>query len=237
MPDDDDKPMDRRRFFRQGLRGLLDNVGKVAGPLGRVMKELETVGQEFGQLASGAAESPAPARPSLPTPPKLLAKLSDERILRPPGAKANDDDFVATCSTCRACVGACPVHAIRIDPARGQGVPFVIAEDQPCVLCDGLSCLTSCPTGAITAVPIGLIDMGTAEWRPDTCVRSDDTDCTICVDRCPIGPRAIELVDGRVVVHEDGCTGCGVCEHECPTRPRSIVVIPRAMRDRTEKAD
>jgi ferredoxin-type protein NapG len=88
----------------------------------------------------------------------------------------------------------------------------------------------NCPTGAITAVPIGLIDMGTARWLEGRCVRSQGTECTMCVDRCPIGNRAIELVAGKVTIHPDGCTGCGVCEHECPTNPKSIVVIPAALR-------
>jgi NAD-dependent dihydropyrimidine dehydrogenase PreA subunit len=42
---------------------------------------------------------------------------------------------------------------------------------------------------------------------------------------------ALELIEGKVTVHEDGCIGCGVCEHHCPTLPKSIVVIPKAARD------
>jgi ferredoxin-type protein NapG len=212
----DDKPIDRRRFFREGLRGLFENVGRVAGPLQRVMKELE-----------GLQGNPAPA-PVVPPAPKARKSLGD-RILRPPGAK-DEDDFINTCSTCGNCVAACPVQCIQIDPDRAGGVPFIIAENTACALCDGLNCMYSCPTGAIVAVPIGLIDMGTGEWNAERCIRSDGTDCTMCVDRCPIGNRAIELIDGRIVVHENGCTGCGVCEHDCPTSPKSIVVIPRAMR-------
>jgi len=55
--------------------------------------------------------------------------------------------------------------------------------------------------------------------------------CTMCVDHCPVGPTALEIRDGAVVVHEDCCTGCGVCQNNCPTDPKSITVTPRALRD------
>ena len=48
----DDKPIDRRRFFREGLRGLFDNVGRAAGPVQRMLKQLEDVKQEFASLAA-----------------------------------------------------------------------------------------------------------------------------------------------------------------------------------------
>src|SRR5262249_32665814 len=87
-----------------------------------------------------------------------------------------------------------------------------------------------CPTGALVPTPLADIDMGTAKWREITCVRSHGEDCTICVDRCPLGSAAIELLDGKIYVIEGGCIGCGVCEHACPTTPKSIVVIPKAAR-------
>jgi NAD-dependent dihydropyrimidine dehydrogenase PreA subunit len=85
-----------------------------------------------------------------------------------------------------------------------------------------------CPTGALQPIPLGQIRMGTAVWYPDTCVRSQGQDCTICVDRCPVGSVAIELVNDRIEVKPLGCIGCGVCQHDCPTDPKSIVVIPVA---------
>ena len=245
----DDKPIDRRRFFREGLRGLFGNLGRAAGPLQRVLTELEQAQRQFGQSVVGDAptgalpqatsastSAPPSASPASPARSSSAssARAAGERILRPPGAKPDDEDFASTCSSSGNCVNACPVQAIQLDPARAGGAAFVVAEHQPCTLCDGLMCLYSCPTGAITAVPIGLIDMGTAAWREDRCVRSDGTDCTMCVDRCPIGPRAIELSAGKVVVHRDGCTGCGVCEHACPTTPKSILVVPKAQRDADE---
>lgn len=202
---------------------MLGNIGKSADPLQRALGEFDKT-----RPAAGIANAPAAARGAA-SPRRIVNAL---RILRPPGAKEDDADFIGTCSRCQNCVTACPVQAIKLDDEVADGAPYIIAEQQPCVMCDGLLCMYNCPSGAITAVPIGLIDMGTAEWREGRCVRSEGTDCTMCVDRCPIGPRAIELRDGKIVVHLEGCTGCGVCEHDCPTSPKSIVVVPATVRDR-----
>jgi ferredoxin-type protein NapG len=107
-------------------------------------------------------------------------------------------------------------------------VPFIDPDEMPCVLCDGLLCMHNCPTTALVPTPLEMIDMGTAEWRAELCVRSHGQDCTICVDRCPVGTRALELRQGAVVVHEEACTGCGVCQNSCPTNPKSIVVTPKS---------
>ena len=91
-----------------------------------------------------------------------------------------------------------------------------------CVVCDGLKCMHVCPSGALVPIPLGEINMGTAVWNYETCVRSHGENCTICIDQCPIGTVAIELRANMVHVHESGCTGCGVCQQQCPTSPKSI---------------
>jgi ferredoxin-type protein NapG len=68
--------------------------------------------------------------------------------------------------------------------------------------------------------------MGTARWRPGSCLRHGGEDCTLCIDICPLGSAAIELIDNQIVVKEEGCIGCGLCQNRCPTQPKSIVVIP-----------
>jgi NAD-dependent dihydropyrimidine dehydrogenase PreA subunit len=129
-------------------------------------------------------------------------------------------------------VKVCPAACIKIDEtgAKGDGAPFIEPTEMPCVMCDGLLCMHVCPTGALRPIPIQDIDMGTARWREETCVRTIGENCTICVDQCPMGTAALELNGNRVVVKEEGCTGCGVCEHYCPTTPKSIVVTPRDAR-------
>src|SRR6476646_8396579 len=103
MPDD--RPMDRRRFFREGLRELLKPLANAAEPIERALKELESL------------DSPRPTRPPPPSGPWL----------RPPGALI-ERDFRDTCSRCGTCVAVCPAHAIKIDTSgiQGNGAPYIV---------------------------------------------------------------------------------------------------------------
>jgi ferredoxin-type protein NapG len=98
--------------------------------------------------------------------------------------------------------------------------------------------MNRCPSGALIPVPLLDIDMGTAVWREQSCLRTtrdqngSTQDCTICVDHCPLGSAAIELQRNRVVVKPLSCIGCGVCQQDCPTSPKSITVIPKSARER-----
>lgn len=149
--------------------------------------------------------------------------------LRPPGA-LDEAGLAGTCTKSGECVKVCPAECIAIDETGrlGGGLPYINVNAMPCVVCDGLYCMHACPTGALIPTPLADIDMGTAVWNESICQRSKEQDCTICVNDCPIGSVAIELIDGKVWVHETGCIGCGVCQNHCPTTPKSIVVIPRA---------
>jgi MauM/NapG family ferredoxin protein len=208
MDDDKDKPVDRRRFFRIGLSELLRPLASAAGPLTRVARELGKL-DEIGK----------------PTPTRIPLGV----WLRPPGALP-EQKFLDTCSRCGECVRICPAQAIKIDDAgkHGGGVPYIDADVMSCVVCEGLKCMSVCPTGALVPTSINDIDMGTAVWREEICLRSRGESCTICVDKCPLGSAAIELKLGRIAVNPHGCIGCGVCQHECPTSPKSIFVIPIA---------
>lgn len=212
----DNRPLDRRRFFRIGLRELLKPLANAVEPVERALKELESLEQ------IGTAKRASPAARALPV------------LLRPPGALA-EREFREQCSRCGICVAVCPADAIKVDTSGviGQGAPYIVASEAPCVACDGLHCMQNCPSGALSFTPLVEIDMGTAQWKPHFCTRTTlGDDCRICVDQCPLGAAALVLDEaGRVKVIEDGCIGCGVCEHYCPTEPKSIVVIPKAQRD------
>jgi len=211
-----DKPMDRRRFFRRGLQELIKPLADAIAPLEQVAN----------QLGSMEAKLSKPAPPSQ----KPTIKLqSPPAWLRPPGA-LDEAAFASTCIKSGECVNVCPARCISIDTTgkKGNGLPVIDVNHMPCVVCDGLYCMHACPSGALVPTALADIDMGTAKWREMTCVRSQGEDCTICVDRCPLGSAAIELLEGKIHVIEDGCIGCGVCEHACPTSPKSIVVIPKA---------
>jgi ferredoxin-type protein NapG len=209
MPLDENKPVDRRRFFRLGLSELLRPLASAARPFERAMNEL-------GKLDRPAAN-------------QIKLKIPLDVWLRPPGSLP-EASFQSTCSRCGECVRVCPAHAIQIDATgtRGNGAPFIDADNAACVVCTGLQCMSVCPTGAIRPTSINDIDMGTAVWKSHLCLRSTGEECKICVDRCPLGTAAIEIKDGDVAVNPLGCIGCGVCQNQCPTTPKSIVVIPIA---------
>lgn len=211
-----DKKMDRRRFFRAALAESLK-------PLDAAIRPLERMAHEVGRLDS-IQSSPSAYRP---------APTLDRPWLRPPGALP-ELEFRVRCTQCDDCVRACPVSAIKIDHSgdEGGGFPYIDANVQPCTLCDGQPCMPACPSGALQWTPLAQIDMGTANYFDQTCLRFHGEQCTMCVDHCPVGSRALEVMDGRIVVHEEGCTGCGVCQNNCPTDPKSIIVIPKISRDR-----
>ena len=106
------------------------------------------------------------------------------------------------------------------DPAL-HGTPYIVATQQACVVCDDLSCMKACPSGALHLVAKEQIAMGTAHVDLATCVRSRGEPCRECVDRCPIGESALALdARGRVDVRS-GCVGCGVCEQQHARRRRA----------------
>jgi len=150
-------------------------------------------------------------------------------VLRPPGALPASE-FLDTCLRCGGCAEVCPAHAIWLSTeGPAAGMPFIDPDLAACVLCDGLLCTHQCPSGALR--PLNdprLIAMGVAEVSESLCVRSSGEDCSVCVQRCPIGAEALVFNGaGPPVVLEAGCVGCGVCQFYCPTRPRAIVVRPR----------
>jgi ferredoxin-type protein NapG len=225
--------MDRRRFFREGLRELLRPVAKAVEPIHRVATELGNLEPEPPPVLPAPQPPMTQGRASFydtPATPSAPSAGSGANLLRPPGALP-EAQFLDTCSRCAKCVEVCPVQCIKIDPEIAGGAPYIDADTMPCVLCTGLECMHHCPTGALLPTPLADIDMGTAVWHEYQCVRSHGEGCTMCVDHCPVGSAALELVGDRVVVHEDACSGCGVCQNNCPTDPKSITVTPRAVRD------
>ena len=148
-----DKPVDRRRFFREGLRELLK-------PLAQAIEPLEQAARQLERLDSAGPAATGPGR-----------RRDDRRLpldvwLRPPGALAPDKGFRDACSRCGDCVRVCPAQCIKIESGpsgRGGGVPFIDPDEMPCVLCDGLLCMHNCPTTALVPTPLEMIDTGTAE--------------------------------------------------------------------------
>ena len=218
----DDKPIDRRRFFRRGLAELLKPLGQAIAPLEQAATKLGSMEEQIARQQQVTKAPTKLEKPSIPLP----------LWLRPPGA-LDEATFTSTCSRSGECVNVCPAKCIVLDNtgARGKGAPFIDVNSMPCVVCDGLYCMHACPSGALVPTPLADIDMGTAVWREHLCLRDSGEDCRICVDRCPVGTVALELIDSKVTVNPHGCIGCGVCENACPTTPKSIVVYPKSARN------
>jgi ferredoxin-type protein NapG len=212
MPDPDDAPMDRRKFFRRGLSELIR-------PLASAISPLERVARKIGEMESAPAS-------------RTIGKIAPNLWLRPPGAIA-EKQFVQTCDRSNKCVEACPAKCIKLEPGgkNGAGVPYIEIDSAACVVCDGLYCMHVCPSGALVPTSINDIDMGTAVWHEESCTRNGGSDCQICVDECPLGEMAITVKGAEIEVKPLGCIGCGMCQHFCPTAPKSISVIPKAAKE------
>src|SRR5262245_13579350 len=98
----DDKPVNRRSFFREGLRELLKPLADAVEPLQQAIHHLERLDQVSPRQAPPVA------------------------WLRPPGAIA-ERAFLDTCSRCGICVKVCPAQCIKIDStgAKGNGAPYI----------------------------------------------------------------------------------------------------------------
>ena len=221
--DDTRDRIHRRGFFREGFRQLLKPIADAVE---------ERVSQmDLPEWSSDETRAPSGRGLDQSELDEFVTDADGRTFLRPPGALP-EGEFLSRCAASGGCVQSCPVSAIRLvrdeDPARNNR-PVIDPESQACVVCEDLSCMKACPTGTLQLVPAEEIDMGLAVVDETLCVRSQGEDCQICVDKCPLGPAAIDIPDygGEVEVKEPGCTGCGVCQMHCPTAPSAIVVQPR----------
>lgn len=190
--------LDRRNFFRHGLRNFARTVAdSVSGELGA-------------------------RKPSTPRP----IEARPFRRLRPPGALP-EEDFLSACTRCDACFDACPVDAIVPVPdgRPDAGTPRILAAEAACAVCSDFRCSTVCEPGALLPIhALTEIEMGIARVDPQHCVTFHGQACDACVTACPTLPPAVNLVDGRPSVDVRTCIGCGLCEQLCPIAPKAIQV-------------
>ncbi len=151
-------------------------------------------------------------------------------VLRPPGSLP-EREFLTTCYRCGNCAEVCPAKAIRVRPAENPeqaGTPYIDPDLAACVVCEEQACMKACPSGALKLPdPTESFCMGTAKLRPAFCLREKGEDCTLCIAKCPLGPKAITLdIQRRVKIETEGCVGCGTCQFYCPAMPKAILVVP-----------
>lgn len=162
-----------------------------------------------------------------------VLKISSARLIRPPGALA-EEEFVTACVRCGECMKVCPTNAIQ--PALGEGglealgtpilVPRIGACAQPCNLCGRV-----CPTRAIQPFSVeekAYLYLGTSRIDRSTCIAwAADRQCLICDEACPYDAISQQVLDGvrKPVVKERICVGCGMCEWVCPVEPLGAIRV------------
>ncbi len=103
---------------------------------------------EVSSLRSASAQAAA-ALWELQPPAFPWARCPD--FARPPRALP-EADFLEACTRCGDCVRACEPLALRkAGPEMGHlhETPIIVPSENPCTLCNGLSCVAACPTGAL----------------------------------------------------------------------------------------
>lgn len=142
---------------------------------------------------------------------------------RPPWA-IPEARFVEYCTSCDACIGACPERVLghaadglpRFDPAAGSG---------ECTFCG--ACVEACGTGALQRTRLPPWDLRATV--AEACLAGSGIVCASCREVCP--ERAIRVPPGgRGAASVDAlrCTGCGACVGVCPASAISLAGMEEA---------
>jgi ferredoxin len=173
----------------------------------------------------------------------VQGKSIQPHLLRPPGAL--DGELLKKCIRCGACSEVCPTNAIQPSLTEsgleGLWTPILIPRIGYCdYACN--SCGAVCPVEAIP--PLTLEQkrtrvIGKAYIDRDRCIAwSDESDCIVCEEMCPISEKAIHLEkETRIsesretreilkpVVDREMCIGCGLCEYKCPVSGEAAIRV------------
>jgi len=185
-----------------------------------------------------------------------IHKVSDPRLIRPPGS-IPEKDFLTLCQRCGLCMKACPTDVIN--PAlteagmAGFWTPSLIMIqgycEYTCTLCGSV-----CPTQAIRRISVkekieAPVRIGSAYIVRGRCLPwSGNGPCIVCEEHCPTSPKAIRLYegwmpgpDGKYVdvklpyVNLKDCVGCGICEYKCPVKGRPAIRVIAAGESRSTR--
>jgi ferredoxin-type protein NapG len=150
-------------------------------------------------------------------------------FVRPPGALADEEAFLAACERCHACADVCPHDAISpFGPAFGklEGTPFMEPATTPCHWCEDMPCINACPSGALHLGESGAVaPLGKVALDLDRCLNTQGILCDTCAFRCPGHIKAIRMVQRRPVLDLDQCTGCGLCIFHCEAEPGAFTFV------------
>jgi ferredoxin len=151
-----------------------------------------------------------------------------ERLIRPPGALEQDDDFLAACIRCYRCQDACEPGAVQFfteRDGRHYHTPYVDPAVKACEPC--MKCTQVCPTNALTPLTMEQkreVRMATVELHEDLCLSykakriRDEQAMMMELGRSPTESEAPLERRGP----------CGECFMFCPVRQRAIKLEPGA---------
>ena len=147
--------------------------------------------------------------------------------VRPPGARADEEEFLSLCERCGQCAAACPFDVIqKLGPSAGrsEGTPFLQPAENPCHWCPDMDCVAACPSGALRldlqggATPIGKVELDSS-----ACLNAQGILCDTCATACPSSVRAIRMVGRMPQLDQESCVGCGLCVRYCEAAPAALV--------------
>jgi len=176
----------------------------------------------------------------------LTNKLRHDSLIRPPGA-VDEEEFLARCMQCGACMRVCPNHALQpslgLSGPQGLFSPILLPRVGYCEL-HCTSCGNVCPTGAIQSLTLEdrigpeRVKCGTAFFDKSRCLTwALDRHCGVCQEICPVSPKAIVTIESVVTregahftlkrygVDSARCVGCGHCENICPIQGKAGIRV------------
>ncbi len=150
------------------------------------------------------------------------AQRSGDSPLRPPWS-LGEEAFLASCTRCDECLGACPTGVLQ----RGEGgYPVADFMQAACTLCG--ECVQVCQPGALVR------QADKPAWRHTltivaSCLPKQRVECRVCGEACEeeaivFRPRLGGVAEPEF--NQQRCTACGACIAPCPVGALRPVPLP-----------